>query len=431
MSRLTPLTNIDDDIFSNLLNNEILVYEDVQGSKLYVNYDGEKFNYRPKSLGSVNLNIIDLAIQKYYNSAISFFDNLDVRQKALLNNNWWFCFEYFPDNQPANIEYNKLPKNNLVLTAIVKNNKYAYTVDELIEFSNLINCDILPYIFMGKLSEDQIKIIKYFLNVSANDIEYVFDNKNFAFFFYKMLNPSSASSYLMDEDIFNDNLQKIIIKSKNNTFSFEILNPLYQKVNDTNSTDYVDIYSLILINFMNYVQLLNLDVVKITGEKKEELYICLVCKLFNLYMNDSKSDLDNFDIIIPDFFNKEKFKINKDLITNKITLNCIENPKYEYIFKIILGSLNKKLKKEIGLLIGGGLNLFNAFVDKINNKIDTYMNMASEEELVKRGLMDFSDFYSIKYDTDSAGEVYPNVYKEFDNTDNFTSGDKKKDLGKK
>ena len=59
----------------------------------------------------------------------------------------------------------------------------------------------------------------------------------------------------------------------------------------------------------------------------------------------SEEDLINFDFNIPEFFDKEKFKINRELITNKMTKSYInENSKLEYIFKIILSSFNKKRK---------------------------------------------------------------------------------------
>jgi hypothetical protein len=48
---------------------------------------------------------------------------------------------------------------------------------------------------------------------------------------------------------------------------------------------------------------------------------------------------------------------------------------------------------------------------------------------VKKGLLDFSDYFDIKYDTDSQGNVYPDVYKEFER-DRDEKGDKSKGLSK-
>ena len=130
MSKLITLNGMNnDEILNDLFNDEIFVYEDVQGSKIWVNWNGKEFEIRPKSISSEPINLIDLAMQNYYNPALNYLNSLDERVKSLLNRKWWFCFEYFPDNQPANIEYNRVPKNQLVLSSINKSGKYEFLID--------------------------------------------------------------------------------------------------------------------------------------------------------------------------------------------------------------------------------------------------------------------------------------------------------------
>jgi hypothetical protein len=387
----------------------------VQGSKIWVNWDGENFTIKPKSINNDSINLVDLAMQNYYNPAINYFNSLDERVKGLLNKKWYFCFEYFADNQPANIEYQKLPKNNLVLTSICKGSKYDYTLEELDEYARLFDVDLLPIIFKGKLSQRMIEAIKYFINTGESDLEYVFGEKSFAFFFYKILNPASDNSFLMDGENFQDNVEKLIIRVLDKDISFEILNPLYKRISDSNSTEFVEIYTLILVNFLNFCQSINMDDIKLKGEKKDEVYIYLMCKLYNIYVSEVKEDLLNFEFVIPDFFDKEKFKINKELISNKLTKEYIdESDKLEYIFKVMLGSFNRKRKKPIGVFTDNTVILFNAFVDEINTFIEKYLNKIHEVELTRAGLLDFGDFFEIKYDQDAEGEVYPDVYGEFE-----------------
>ena len=138
----------------------------------------------------------------------------------------------------------------------------------------------------------------------------------------------------------------------------------------------------------------------------------------------------NFDFVVPEFFDKEKFKINTELISNKLTKEYIEeDSKLEYIFKVILGSFNKKKKKPIGIFTENTVRLFNKFVDDINDHINTYLNKMHEIELGRAGLLDFGDFFEIQYDTDGEGQVYPDVYAEFDKES--TSDKKKKGKGGK
>ena len=415
MSRLVNLNSVDDKILDEIFKDDIIIYEDVQGSKIWVNSDSSGFTIKPKSISNEPINMVDLAMQNYYNSAVRYFNTFDSRIKGLMPKNWWFCFEYFPDSQPANIQYSRVPKNHLVLTTINKGGKYEFGIEELDEYSRLFDVDVLPIVFQGKISERAIEAIKYFVNTSEEDLEYVFGEKSFAFFFYKILNPSSTNSFLMDEEDYQSNLEKLIVRSKNDEISFEILNPLYKRMNDSNSTEFVEIYTLILVNFLNFCQSFNLDEIKLKGDKKDEVYIYLICKLFNIYVSEVKEDLLNFEFIVPEFFDKDKFKINTELISNKLTKDYIrESGKLEYIFKAILGSFNKKKKKPIGVFTDNTVVLFNGFVDDIDKYIDRYLNKLHEVELTRSGLLDFGDFFDIQYDQDGEGEVYPDVYSEFE-----------------
>lgn len=417
--------NKDEDL-NKIFNNEIVVFEDIQGSKIFVKWDGENFIIKPKTLHGEPITIIDLATQKYYNRAINFFYSLSDRIRSLMPKKWYFVFEYFPDNQPANIKYDRIPKNNLILTGICKNKKYNYEIEELIEFSNLFDTDYLPVIFKGKLSETQKEAIKYFLNTSKDDLDYVFGEKNFAFFFYKLLNPLYQNSFLMNFD-FQENIQKIVIMSDGNKQGFEILNPLYSRLSMNNSTEFAEVYSLIILNFLDFCQLIDLKKVPLKGKRFDVVYINLISSLFNMYMKETIDDIKQFEISVPKFFNKDKFKINKELITNKLTKEYIEEgDKIEYVFKVVLGSFRVRRKKTIGILNEKTLSLFNKLVDDINEVIDNHMNKISDRQLRKVGLIDFDKYMDFQYDVDSSGDVYPDIYQEFESP---SDDDKKKKKG--
>ena len=431
MSKLITLNGLnDDDILSTLLTNEIIVLEDIQGSKIWVNWNGREFIIKPKSLSNEPINLIDLAMQNYYNPAINYLNSLDDRVKSLLNRKWWFCFEYFPDNQPANIEYSRVPKNKLVLTSINKVGKYGFNIDEIDEYSRLFNVDMLPVIYQGKLTETMKEAIKYFINTSEDDLEYIFGEKSFAYFFYKVLSPNIQNSFLMDDDNFQKNVEKLIIRTSGDDLSFELLNPLYTRISSSNDTDFVEIYTLILVNFLNFCQSINIEDIKLKGDRKDECYIYLISKLFNIYISEVKQDLLEFDFTVPDFFDKDKFKINTELIKNKLTKDYInEDSKLEYIFKVILGSFNRKRKKAIGIFTDNTVKLFNQFVGDLDIYISKYLNKMQEVELSRAGLLDFGDFFEIQYDTDGDGQVYPDVYDEFQKEE--TEEKKKKGKGGK
>ena len=426
IARLKTNLLIDTKEFIDILKDrELLIYEDIQGSKIFIRYNGEKFIIKPKSLNNEELNFIDLTVQKYYNQAFFFFSSMPDYIAELLNKNWWFCFEYFPDIQPGNVLYTRVPKNNLILSCIVKGINYCYNLEELQEYSKLFDVECLPVLFKGKLNDKQLEVIELYLNTSEKDLEYVFGEDNFAFFFYKILNPYLKNSFLMHDSEFNDNIEKIIIKiDQKSEYSFEILNPMYKRISDKNNTEYAKIYSLILINFLEFCQLIDLTTYKITKITKDELYVEFICALFNEYIKNMFDDIISWKFDIPDFFKEDKFKINVNLLKNEKTIEYIKShDKIEYIFKVILGSFNKAKKKPIGVFNDQTLTLFNSFVEKLGKVIDERLKISREYALQKGDTKNFSDYFNLKFNKDADKEIYPDVFGEFDKE---IGGEKKK-----
>jgi len=431
IARFKTLNN-GEDFIKILKNKELLIYEDIQGSKVFAQYDGNQFIIKPKNLKTENLNLIDLSMQKFYNQVYVYLNTLPEYVKELLNQKWFFMFEYFPDSMPANINYSKIPKNNLILTAIVKKKNYIYNYDEIKEYAKLFDVDSLPVLFKGKLSDKQLEVIELYLNTDEKDLIYIFNEDNFAKFFYSILNPAVSNSFLMDD--FNDNLEKIVIKIDNNEkYTFEILNPLYRKLEFHNNTEYIEIYSIILIKFLEFIQLQQIDNIKSKKITREEIYIDVFSQIFNKYININYDVIIGWDFIIPTFFKEDKFKINTDLLSNKDTIKYIKtNEKFEYIFKCILGSFQKKKKKTLGVFTETTLEIFNNFVVKLAENIDNNLKINTEYKLQKSDLINFRDYFNIKYETDGGGDWYPDVYDEFyDEVGGDKKGKKKKMVKKK
>ena len=78
----------------------------------------------------------------------------------------------------------------------VCDNKFVWKSKEVITTrigKNVDNTGLLN----DKAIEKNIEAIKYFINTGEDDLEYVFGEKSFAFFFYKILNPASDNSFLI------------------------------------------------------------------------------------------------------------------------------------------------------------------------------------------------------------------------------------------
>lgn len=430
MTKIIKLNNINNtnEFIEKIKDKEILIYEDIQGSQIYVGYNGKKFIIKPKSIKNDELNFIDLTVQKFYNQAFAFFHTLPDYITDILNQNWWFVFEYFPDNQPANIEYKRKPKNSLILTCILKGTKHVYNYDELFEFSKLFDVDILPVLFKGKLNNNHLEIINLFLKTSEKDLKYVFGEDNFAKFFYSMLNPNIENSFLMDKNEFNDNIEKLIIKIENDyEYSFALLNPIHKKLSLNNNTEYIEIYSLIIINFLQFLQLEDFDKISLNRLTKDELYIELICKLYNKYIDNVKNDILKWEFSIPEFFKQDKFKINIELLDNKKTIEYIKlDQKLEYIFKIVLDSFSKKRKKPIGLFNEKTIQLLNEKIDDINKKLEKILNINIEYNLRKSDVLNFEDFFDLDFNLDPDGKLYPDIFNQFKDAEDGSDKKNKK-----
>lgn len=404
--------DIEPNEFINLISNEeIIVYEDVQASKIWVNYKNGEWLIRPKNVNNEPINLIDLAVQKFYKDAYAYLLSLPVEVTNILKSNIYLCFEYFPDEQPANIKYSRIPKNNLILTTICRNKKhYTTDVNKLKTYAKLFDVEILPMIYKGKLDNNQLKQINHFLHTDKNDLDLFFNEKDFSEFFYNLLNPNIKNSYLHDG--FNNNLQKIIIRfiKSDKEYTCEILNPLYQKMNLKTNSEYSDVYSVLIFNFLQFILTINLDDIEISGKNREIIYINLMSKLYNVYLQKYKKDIIDFKFSTPAFFNSDKFKINTNFVSNETTKNYINsNNKLEYLFKIVLSTFQKIQKKEIGIIKEDTLKHLNNVIKKIHIKIEQQFNYNFKIDRFSKQLQNLDDYKNIEWEEDRKGYVYPEI----------------------
>jgi len=425
-------TEIEAEKFIELISNdEIIVYEQIMGSKIWVSYINGNWILRPKNINQNPINLIDLAMQKYYKWAYAYLLSLPDAVTDLLRSNYQFCFEYFPDEQPAHIKYDRIPKNHLILTCICKYGKtYSYDIDELKTYAELFGVETLPMIYRGRLGEKQLKAITYFLHTNQKDLELFFKETNFTEFFYKMLNPFAATSFLKSTG-FQNNLEKIIIRfpKTQQEYTLEILNPMYQKTILKTDSEFSDVYSILLFNFMQWILTVDLDTIEISGTTRELVYINLISKLYNMYIQKYEKNILDFIFVVPPFFNNEKFRINQQLIKNQTTIDLInKHSKLEYVFKILLSSFQREHKKSIGIINEIALKHLNDLVRNIQLKVEDQFNYNIKLDAHAYQLKDLSKYPNIKWEEDSKGRVYPEIGKLF----NDTESDKKKlDLKKK
>jgi hypothetical protein len=94
-----------------------------------------------------------------------------------------------------------------------------------------------------------------------------------------------------------------------------------------------------------------------------------------------------------------------------------------------LGSFKKHKKKPVGVMKESTVEFFNKTVDKISNHIESLLNLNRDYIFQKVDLLNFNDYFNIKFDRDAAGEIYPDIQDTFAQSE--LGGGKKGKGGKK
>lgn len=373
----------DQQILDALDDQPIMVYEDVQGSRFFANWNGIKWTFKAKSITNHPLTQFDLLVQRYWGKAVDHFMRMKPGMCDLLNHKWWFCFEYFPDNEPAHVEYDEIPESGLVLTWIVKEDGNLWTqhLPELYEYSQLFRCDVLPVIFYGKLSDKQSELLKAFLNTSPEDLDYIFGEDNFLQFFYKVLAPQRESSFLMDKDRYNDNVEKLMLRFQGESqelrsLSMELLNPFYSRVSSDASTDYMAVYSMILLAFMETANMTKLQDIELKSDTDNASYVEIITHLYKEHVARASTRPEDWEFKLPRFYYKEKHQLNIDAIKDdELRRMAEESPRRGYVLKTVLNAFTKPMKKPVGLFTEVTQKEFNRLQQDIHTAVRKHLGV--------------------------------------------------------
>ena len=333
---------------NQLLSDEIIVTEKLDTYRILLeNVNGELKFFKKDN---TELNLVERALTNIWEDAI--IELSIILHEEVLPEGLCFGVAYTPVNRPIRLSYDKMPK--YILTDVTKRNQStkkvieSYDYDEVTEWATKLNLGRPPVIFKGKLSDNQKKKL----------IEYGRGNYDEE----KKLEDIFGGSYSNSEII-----EGIIIKSGDQllqvqTYEFQILNEAYQRIES--SRDFYDLTLLRINSFMD-----NYNYPQLTEKASDELYLDLVCDIFNNYCKAGNISED----VDPKYLNPPSYgyagDLNLLLISNLDTIKILEkgNKIHESVFKIMLSSF-RKYKKPFGLLSESHVQKFNTYVYFINEK---------------------------------------------------------------
>lgn len=347
------------------------------------------------------ISLIDRTLMRYYEKPISHFTSLSEDVINKMPAGWRFGFEYFINEKPQEISYDRVPKNHLVLSYIhVKNGagKILRTMQEkedLDQWADLLQVERSPIIFQGVLSDDQkIKVLE-FLDTPFDKLSQKFKTESFVKYIVSVLNPGLKKTVL-NEDL-DKPIEGIVFRfgtGDNDVVLAKMVDPVFfemakQKVSDKDESTMNDIFYITLIELANFFETLNFNKLKPRGKTFEERYINFICQAFNYLVEEKGDYYEGVDFNEPSFMKKKEFDINLDFIPNQETKdNIAKSDSLKKLFKIMLASFRKRKKRANGAFTQEVIRQFNGTVDKINNHLS--------HGLKESEIPTFGEFLSVK-----------------------------------
>jgi hypothetical protein len=411
------------DRIEKLLDSEIVISEKLDGSRFQVQKDasGSLIYFKRKD---IEITRIDRTLSRYYEKAVSHFENLGEEKTLQMPEGWRFGMEYFPNLQPVTVSYDRLPLNNLVLTDIQvrdpKDRILEIITDEstLKNWSTILEVENPPIVFMGKLTKEQKTMILQFLNTPYPDLITRFKTENFTSFILKLLNPELKNSF-MNSDITKD-IDGLVFKFDGKE-AFRVSNPeIALKKSEKKVEKPSDIYSLTLMILHEFITSLDFSKIKLKEKSFEDRYIEFVSKVFNMFVKSPiyREHFENeVDFDLPKFLTREESQVNFKFVTEPETLELLQksNTNRE-LFKILLASLRTHKKKPVGFFTKELISHHNELVDKVadyinaNNAIKENLTFFTFQEFRKTFLTE-SENWTEEFGKESPDEI--EQYKDF------------------
>lgn len=365
---------------TGLLNNYVIINEKVDGAFFGVKKTHEDtFKYFKKS-GEITY--VDQVLMKYYNPALTHFNNMPEEKRQRIPADFFFGFEYFTRGDSKSVKRSELPKNGLILSYIQrldasgKPTETLQSKEELTRWANYLDVEAPPIIFEGKLDDEQKSKILEFVYTESSNLEEKFKTTSFTKYIISILCPEDKT-----EDITNSELDTIIFRfyggDNSEAFLAKLVDPIFQQRTSENkpkvnsSQDYI---WLIVIDLMNHFEMYDIDQLREMIDEDgtfEEKYIDLINKIFKDFLKDYSVKYDGLALEVPEYLKRPEFELDLNLVRDPETVDLIgKNETNTEIYKILLNFFRKVRKKSsAGFFTPDMVSQLNLIVSKIKNII--------------------------------------------------------------
>jgi nicotinamide mononucleotide adenylyltransferase len=375
-----------------LFSEDVTITENLDGSAFSFEKDfiGNNISFYKKDQENP-ITRVDRILMTYYEKPINYIESLPNEIKEEIPRGWRFGMLYFPNTKPVRIEYDRVPKNHLILTHITVRDEFGDNIrsvqnkEELDQWAEKLGVEKSPIIFQGKLDQDQKISIMDFLSTPLLDLRNRFKTESFSKYIISLINPEMAKTTLgndlhgeIDSLVF-----RFINKGKEEEVLAKMIDPIFYELSrerKVEKSSYFpnDVYSLCLIDVMNFILEEGIESFDADGIEPEERYINFVFSVFKKFIENYGDKYIGVDFNKPLYLQSEDFKLNREFIVdNEVIMTLDKDESFEDILQMILNSFRKLKRKPHGFFTEGLIQEFNNLVEEIAS----YINAKKKEKI--------------------------------------------------
>lgn len=386
------------DFIDQLFNQFVTINEKMDGSAFTFERDIEsgKFNfYRRDQRNPITL--VDRTLMKYYDKPINYIESLPPHIIEKIPRGWRFGLEYFANNKPVEIVYDRIPKNHLILSYVHQldnSRKIIKTVqdkDMLNNWADLLGVERPPIIFQGFLDDDQkIQLIEFLETPFKNLVER-FSTNSFVRFIISILNPDLSKTAL-NEDLDKD-VEGIVFRfgdpdGDGETVLAKMVDPVFTEIAKSKAQEKAqkkpsDFLGITILDVMNFILEEGVNSFEIDGDTEDERYISFISDVFVRFLDRYESKYKDTDYEEPDYLKRDEFRLNRALINDRRVIKYLDrDDSFESLYKLILNSFRKIKTRAGGIITKGMQAQFNSLIEEIRARIEKPKKKINESSLI-------------------------------------------------
>jgi cytidyltransferase-like protein len=373
------------DFINNLFNSYVTVNEKMDGSAFVFDRDLEtgRFNFYKRDQRNP-ITLVDRTLMKYYEIPIQYIESLPPHIIKDIPRGWKFGLEYFANIKPVEIAYDRLPKNNLILSYVhtkSENGKPSATIqdkEKLDTWADLLGVERPPIVFQGYLNEEQKDKILDFLRTPFEELVSEYKTRSFVRYIIGVLNPEAQASALNND--LDKPIEGIVFRfgeedGESEPILSKMVDPVFTEMAKEKSKKKIeekpsDFLGITILDVMNFILERGVDSFGVSGNTDDERYISFISDVFAKFLEEYGYKYKGADFQEPDYLKKDEFRLNKPLIKDKRVLSYLESDdSYESLFKLILNSFRKIKKRAGGIITAGIIDQFNLLVGDIQRVV--------------------------------------------------------------